>query len=68
MKKKMSLIGLSNNEIKKNKMKPLLFKEMGNTKGGGMCPIPQCLCHCHVDDIVDDANLQFRETWKVNER
>jgi hypothetical protein len=66
MKKKMSLIDLNNNEIKKNQMKQLLTEEVENTKGGAFpkCWFPMCLCWCSGSDSFSDDNSQFQEEWE----
>lgn len=60
----MSLIGLNNNEIKKNEMKPMLAEEMKNAKGGFKCFFIPCICFCspasdYFDDGANLSNLQY---------
>lgn len=63
MKKKMSLIDLNNNEIKKNKKKQLLNKELENAKGGAKCWQPMCFCSCYpVLDYIDD-NIELAQKY-----
>jgi hypothetical protein len=55
MKKRMSLINLNNNEIKKNEKKQLLSKELENAKGGAKCAQPMCFCNCYpLKDFLED--------------
>ena len=67
MKKKLSLINLNNNEVKKNGMKELLKEELGTMKGGYKCAVHQCVCWCngpYADDMDNDDNEM--KTGQVN--
>lgn len=66
MKKKISLVNLNKNEVKKNGMKELLKEELGATIGGGKCFLIDCWCSCdgpgdsYYNDIhVRDNNNQW---------
>lgn len=46
MKKKLSLVSLNKNEVKKNNLKELHKEELGTLKGGIKCSFQQCGCWC----------------------
>lgn len=59
MKKKISLVNLNKNEVKKNGMKELLKEELGTLKGGFKCFFWPCYCWCSRPEnmfSIDDEN------------
>lgn len=59
MKKKLSLINLNSEEVKKNGMKKLLKEELGTLKGGVKCYYWPCYCWCYLLEnhwSIDDEN------------
>lgn len=64
MKKKLSLIDLNNNEIKKNKMQRLVTEELERVKGGAKCMVPQCICFCPSFNTLTDGDDVAQEGYE----